>query len=77
MGTGKESGEPGAIWPIAGDDWERWPILPERPTCAEIRFRNIAEAAYFLAEKRGFAPGKQLDDWLAAEIAIDQHSLAR
>jgi hypothetical protein len=31
----------------------------------------IAEAAYFLAEKRGFAPGFQLEDWLAAETQID------
>jgi len=31
------------------------------------RHRHIAEAAYFLAQKRGFAPGHELDDWLAAE----------
>ena len=27
----------------------------------------IAVAAYFRAEKRGFAPGNELDDWLQAE----------
>ena len=27
----------------------------------------IAECAYFKAEKRGFVPGHELDDWLAAE----------
>lgn len=27
----------------------------------------IAERAYFKAEQRGFAPGLELDDWLAAE----------
>jgi Protein of unknown function (DUF2934) len=27
----------------------------------------IAEAAYYRAEKRGFEPGHELDDWLAAE----------
>ena len=30
----------------------------------------IAEAAYFRAERRGFAPGHELEDWLAAEIEI-------
>lgn len=29
--------------------------------------RNIAEAAYFKAERRGFAPGHELSDWLEAE----------
>ncbi|MGO8739077.1 DUF2934 domain-containing protein [Rhodoblastus sp.] len=27
----------------------------------------IARLAYFFAEARGFAPGKELEDWLAAE----------
>jgi hypothetical protein len=35
------------------------------------RHKRIEEAAYFLAERRGFAPGHALDDWLAAEDAID------
>lgn len=35
------------------------------------RAQWIAEAAYFLAEARGFAPGQELDDWVAAEREID------
>ncbi len=31
----------------------------------------IAEAAYFRAEARGFAPGQELDDWLQAEAEVD------
>ena len=31
----------------------------------------IAEAAYFRAEKRGFAPGHETEDWLAAESEVD------
>lgn len=38
----------------------------------EDRYRMIAEAAYFRAESRGFAGGSDLDDWLAAEMEIDQ-----
>lgn len=30
----------------------------------------IAEAAYFLAEKRGFAPEGAREDWLVAEQAL-------
>lgn len=38
---------------------------------------RIAVAAYFLAEHRGFAPGHELDDWLAAEDAIEAEDAAR
>jgi hypothetical protein len=30
----------------------------------------IAERAYYRAEKRGFVPGYELEDWLAAEREI-------
>ena len=36
---------------------------------AELQSR-IALKAYFFAEKRGFEPGHELDDWLAAEAAV-------
>lgn len=32
----------------------------------------IAEAAYLRAERRAFAPGHELDDWLQAERDIEQ-----
>jgi hypothetical protein len=35
------------------------------------RRRMIAEAAYFLAEKRGFEGGDPAQDWMAAERAVD------
>ena len=31
----------------------------------------IGEAAYFIAMRRGFSPGHQLDDWLKAENEVD------
>jgi hypothetical protein len=31
------------------------------------RQHNIAVRAYYLAERRGFVPGYELDDWLDAE----------
>lgn len=38
---------------------------------AKQRYLMITEAAYFLAEKRGFAPGHEREDWLAAERQVD------
>jgi hypothetical protein len=35
------------------------------------RDEMIAVAAYYRAERRGFAPGAELEDWLAAEAEID------
>lgn len=36
------------------------------------REARIAEAAYFRAQKRGFEPGHELDDWLAAEAELSE-----
>lgn len=45
-----------------------------RPESSEPPHRHalIAEAAFFIARERGFAPGQELDDWLAAEREVDQ-----
>lgn len=40
------------------------------PIDAEARRSMVAQAAYFRAEKRGFAAGCALDDWLEAEREI-------
>jgi len=34
--------------------------------------RMISEAAYFLAEKRGFEPGHALEDWVRAELTVKE-----
>jgi len=39
---------------------------------AQDRYVMIAEAAYYRAEKRQFAPGDPLLDWLEAEAEVDQ-----
>jgi hypothetical protein len=38
---------------------------------AAARHERIAVQAYYLAEKRGFIPGAELDNWLAAEARGD------
>lgn len=37
----------------------------------------IAEAAYYRAHQRGFEPGHELDDWLAAEADLASKTLLR
>src|SRR5271167_4036918 len=37
----------------------------------EVRRQLVATEAYFLAERRGFAAGHELEDWVAAEAAVD------
>ena len=37
----------------------------------EHRAALIAEAAFFRAERRGFHPGHEVEDWLAAESEVD------
>jgi Protein of unknown function (DUF2934) len=51
---------------------------PQRSTRAPAGFDPpssrealIASAAYYRAEKRGFKPGHEMQDWLAAEREID------
>nr|AEI30379.1 conserved hypothetical protein [uncultured microorganism] len=44
----------------------------EKAWAGEDRYRMIAEAAYFRAERRGFVAGSELQDWLAAEIEVDE-----
>lgn len=46
-------------------------LTPCEPAPEDDRQRSIAEAAYFLAEKRGFEPGGALQDWLAAEQQVN------
>jgi hypothetical protein len=38
---------------------------------AAERREMISTAAYYRAQKRGFEPGHELEDWFAAETAID------
>ena len=39
---------------------------------SEDRTALIAKAAYLIARRRGFAPGHEVEDWLAAENEVDQ-----
>ena len=47
-------------------------VDPPTPAMSEqSRRAMIAEAAYYHAERRGFAPGGEEHDWLRAEAEVD------
>jgi hypothetical protein len=48
------------------------PVAPQAPAPDETREELIALAAYYRAERRGFEPGGELQDWLAAEAEVDE-----
>jgi hypothetical protein len=51
---------------------------PARVTISEdVRRGMIAEGAYLRAERRGFAPGHEEEDWIAAEAEVDALLKAR
>jgi hypothetical protein len=46
-------------------------------SAAEARRRRTAIAAFYRAQARGFAPGRELEDWLEAEREVDSLDAAR
>jgi hypothetical protein len=40
------------------------------PVAAMRHHNMIAKAAYYAAERRGFAPGFEVQDWLTAECGV-------
>jgi len=58
--------------PRPGARARRSPTEPARVALTgEARRVMIAEGAYLRAERRGFAPGHETEDWLAAEAEVD------
>ncbi len=46
--------------------------ISKRETAPVVeRQKKVSEAAYYLAEQRGFSAGDELGDWLQAEQQID------
>ncbi len=55
--------------PMAGHS--RYSRIAEAVLERDVRHEMIAHAAYYRAQRRGFAPGHELEDWLAAEAEVD------
>jgi hypothetical protein len=57
------------VVPVTGHS--RYSQIAQMMLERDIRHEMIAQAAYFRAERRGFEPGHELEDWLAAEAEVD------
>ena len=42
----------------------------DAPQAGDERINSIATIAYYKAEARGFVPGHEVEDWLAAEAEL-------
>ena len=65
----------GNCWSPFTRDSREPDILPERAAAllsSSERHQLIAETAYSIAKRRGFSPGQELSDWLAAEEEVDR-----
>jgi hypothetical protein len=60
--------------PVAAPKPENGGVESQAPSLpvlnAQERDKLVAQAAYFRAEKRGFAPGCELQDWIEAEAEV-------
>jgi Protein of unknown function (DUF2934) len=57
----------GAVAPATGNTVVSATAVPVASDATAERQAMIAEAAYYIAERRGFEPGHELEDWLCAE----------
>jgi len=57
--------------PDSGSKRVSLPAGAPRSVSAEKRELMIAEAAYYLSERRGFGAGREMEDWLLAEQQVD------
>ncbi|MGN6451489.1 MAG: DUF2934 domain-containing protein [Steroidobacteraceae bacterium] len=71
--------KPADTAPVA-DSSTRRPVRPRSSSATtpapaqlspDLRHALIAENAYLRAERRGFAPGHETEDWLEAEAEVD------
>lgn len=70
-GVGQRIGEMAKSIRQAGSSFKTGRSSPAHIDTSEL-YNWIAVAAYYRAEKRGFAPGGELQDWIEAEAEIEQ-----
>ena len=72
MATRRSTDPPARHAPRPSARVRRPPTEPARLALTpEARRAMISEGAYLRAERRGFEPGHETEDWLAAEAEVD------
>jgi hypothetical protein len=54
---------------------EEQSVIEAQPVSEPVlnnRISEIAQAAYYKAERRGFIPGYEIEDWLEAELEVEK-----
>jgi hypothetical protein len=54
-----------------GIEMKRSPAVNPPSVDPNVRRQLVAAEAYFLAERRGFRAGGEIEDWVAAEAVVD------
>jgi len=57
--------------PLSQNTETRTPYAFDGAVADDERRRMVAEAAYLIAQRRGFVGGLELEDWLAAEAEVN------
>ena len=72
MATTPNAKKPGAKKPVEAKAPAKKRASKKAPANMDeyTRFQMIADAAYYLAEARGFTAGQEFEDWLTAERLI-------
>lgn len=70
-GVGQRIGEMAKSIRQAGGSFKTGRSSPAQIDSSEL-YNWIAVAAYYRAEKRGFAPGGETQDWIEAEAEIER-----
>jgi hypothetical protein len=62
------------MWKEPMQDEPQAPAMTNAPAIPSAKdlYEMIAEAAYYRAQKRGFTPGLEADDWLQAEAEVQE-----
>ena len=74
---GGEASKRTATTPRAGASGQLTKARGETGNDPQTREGLIRERAYYLAEQRGFIPGYEERDWLAAENDVDSRQASR
>ncbi len=67
--------KPGVVTEVSAETPAETQVTRPSFVDPQQRAALIARAAYFRAQSRGFAPGGDLADWLAAEAEVDAELL--
>jgi hypothetical protein len=71
VSPGKKTTKRKPAAPVDLTDSGVFEMLASASVDPDARRRLVAAEAYFIAERRGFAAGNEVEDWVTAEAVVD------